>query len=83
MAECKHAVIDWGVNYFAHYEYAERKIDQGEKQRRCPNCKLYVWESEWDKPALIDGDENIRWSHDEDCSDKPGGLHIDGSDDGR
>lgn len=55
MAECKHVVIDWGNNQLGHYEYAEKKIDKGEKQRRCPNCKRYIFESEWDRPACTDG----------------------------
>lgn len=58
MAECKHAHVDWGSNQLGHADYAERKMAQGEMQKWCRNCKLYIWESEWDRAAkteLIDG----------------------------
>jgi hypothetical protein len=47
MKDCEHYAEDWGSAYLAHAADAERRMAAGEKQRRCPVCKLWIWESFW------------------------------------
>ena len=43
-ASCRHRP-DVGLSYLAWNADARRRHVKGERQRRCPACKLYVWES--------------------------------------
>ena len=35
-----------GLGYLAWHEDAERRMDRGEKQVRCPDCHLWLWPHE-------------------------------------
>ncbi len=38
---CKHMLDTLG--YIAWHNDAERRGKQGQKQRKCPECNLYIW----------------------------------------
>lgn len=46
-AECQHYADDWGNNQVGHALDAERRMANGEKQRKCRVCGLYVWDTMW------------------------------------
>ncbi len=45
--QCRHKIIELEYKE-GHYD-AKRRKKAGEKQRRCLNCRLWIWESHYDK----------------------------------
>jgi hypothetical protein len=37
------------IGYLMWHERSERRIKQGMRQRRCPDCLLWFWHDEWGK----------------------------------
>ena len=35
------------LGYLASHADAEERMDRGEKQKKCPECGLWIWENEF------------------------------------
>lgn len=44
-AKCSHKLSD--KSYSQWHEWAEKQYKAGKRQKQCPNCKLWLWPSEY------------------------------------
>ena len=51
--DCQHEPVGlarWGDDPLANANEATLRERRGEKQTKCPNCGLLVWDGEWNNP---------------------------------
>lgn len=46
-ARCRHVIST--LPYLAFHADADRRMKRGEKQRKCPVCQKWIWETEYRK----------------------------------